>query len=106
MPPPVSLSCYLVAETPARPKVLFLVEPLGPDGRRRVTLKGQVRRAVAGLCVQWPGEKKTRDWGVRGSVQVGHGGRQDMEVAGTGRTVGLTLKILGSHGRYVSRGTT
>lgn len=56
--------------------------------------------------VQCPGEKETRDWQGKGgcSAQVGDGRRQDMEVAGTGRTVGLTLKVLGNHGKYVPRG--
>lgn len=60
------------------------------------------RRAVC--AVAWGGEDK--GLGVGGSVQVENGGRQDTEVVGTGRTMGLTLKILGSHGRYVSRGGT
>lgn len=57
---------------------------------------------MAGLAVVWAwggGDKR-----LEGGVQVGDRGRQDREVAGAGRTVGVTLREVGSHRECAEEG--
>lgn len=87
-----------IAERLPQPSWRFSVGALRPDGKRQVTLDGQVMGRHG--AVGWPGmgrRRQERGW----SRGTGRTWGRAMEVA---RTVGLTLQVIGSNRGYVSRG--